>query len=126
MDIYLDFDGTVVEHKYPSIGEYNSGAFEVVKKLISAGHNIILNTYRVELSVESFKEAHRYLCQGLGVPDIEFTRTKKHPIEWDFNLFRDLDEIHIDDCGPKHPMRSDKAMINWKIIDLEFQANGIY
>ena len=50
MNIFLDFDGTVVEHKYPAIGKYNQGAFDVVKKLIDAGHNIILNTYRVAIS----------------------------------------------------------------------------
>ena len=42
--IYLDFDGTCVEHRYPEIGKYNFGAIEVIEKLQQAGHNIILNT----------------------------------------------------------------------------------
>jgi len=82
MNIFLDFDGTVVEHKYPAIGKYNQGAFDVVKKLIDAGHNIILNTYRVEISKDAFYPAYQYACDGLGVKELRHTKTKKHPIDW--------------------------------------------
>ncbi len=124
MNIYLDFDGTVVEHKYPVIGKYNPGAFDVVKKLMEAGHNIILNTYRVEIGREEFLAAYQYVIDGLGVESIKHTNTKKRPLEWDFNLFHDLDEIHIDDVGFRCPMKGE--MVDWALIDLEFQANGIY
>ena len=126
MNIYLDFDGTVVEHKYPEIGQYNPGAFDVITKLIGAGHNLILNTYRVEISKVAFQDAYTYLVDGLGINSMKHTMFKKHPIEWDFNIFRDLDEIHIDDTGFRHPMRRDIAMIDWARVDLEFEANGIY
>lgn len=123
MNVFLDFDGTIVEHKYPGIGKYNDGAFEVVKKLISAGHNVILNTCRVEISREAFLPAYNYLLNGLG-QHLKYTKTKKHPMEWDFNLFHDFGEIHIDDVGFRHPLKD--GMIDWAIVDLEFQANGIY
>lgn len=48
--IYLDFDGTVVEHDYPIIGRPNYGCIEVIKKLQDAGHDIIINTYRADLA----------------------------------------------------------------------------
>jgi len=57
MNIYLDFDGTVVEHDYPCIGRLNPNALEVIKRLQDAGHNIILNTMRVEFKDGTMKEA---------------------------------------------------------------------
>lgn len=46
MLIAVDFDGTIVEHKYPEIGEPLPGAFETLIALAEAGHKLILWTYR--------------------------------------------------------------------------------
>ena len=45
MDIVIDFDGTVVKHKFPHIGE-DIGAVPFLKKLVENGHNLILFTMR--------------------------------------------------------------------------------
>lgn len=45
MVIGIDFDGTVVTHEYPKIGQ-DIGAVPVLKKLIENGHQLILNTMR--------------------------------------------------------------------------------
>jgi len=45
MDIAIDFDGTCVTHEYPEIGE-SIGAEQVLRKLVEAGHNLILFTMR--------------------------------------------------------------------------------
>jgi hypothetical protein len=45
MDIAIDFDGTVVTHDYPEIGE-DIGAVPVLKELVKEGHRLILNTMR--------------------------------------------------------------------------------
>jgi hypothetical protein len=44
--IAVDFDGTVVEHKYPAIGKEMPFAFATLKKLQSKGHRLIMWTYR--------------------------------------------------------------------------------
>lgn len=44
--IAVDFDGTIVENKYPKIGEPIIFAFETLKKLQGTGHRLILWTYR--------------------------------------------------------------------------------
>ncbi len=44
--IAVDFDGTIVEHKYPQIGEIIPGAFEVLQELQENGHKLILWTFR--------------------------------------------------------------------------------
>ena len=44
--IAVDFDGTIVEDAYPSIGEPKIFAFETLKELEKDGHRLILWTYR--------------------------------------------------------------------------------
>ena len=44
-DIVLDFDGTVVKHRYPAVGE-DIGAVPVLKLLVQNGHRLLLNTMR--------------------------------------------------------------------------------
>ena len=47
MDIAIDFDGTCVTHEFPDIGK-DIGAVPVLKKLVEAGHNLILFTMRCD------------------------------------------------------------------------------
>ena len=46
MVIAIDFDGTIVEHRYPSIGRELPFAIETLKKLTEEGHRLILWTVR--------------------------------------------------------------------------------
>ena len=46
MTIAVDFDGTIVEHRYPNIGKERPFAFDVLKKLQKEGHKLILWTAR--------------------------------------------------------------------------------
>jgi len=44
--IAVDFDGTVVEDKYPGVGKAKPFAIETLKMLQNDGHRLILWTYR--------------------------------------------------------------------------------
>jgi len=46
MTIAVDFDGTIVEHRYPAIGTEQPFAIETLKKLTEEGHRLILWTVR--------------------------------------------------------------------------------
>lgn len=46
MIIAVDFDGTIVEHRYPAIGEELPFAIETLKQLTKDGHKLILWTAR--------------------------------------------------------------------------------
>ncbi len=46
MIIAVDFDGTIVEHRYPEIGKPILFAFEALKELQKRDHRLILWTYR--------------------------------------------------------------------------------
>ncbi len=63
MIIAVDFDGTIVEHKYPKIGKTLPFALESLKALQKNGHQIILWTYRTGKLLD---EAVKF-CQKQGV-----------------------------------------------------------
>jgi len=46
MIIAVDFDGTIVEHKYPQIGRTIPFAFDTLKQLQNESHTLILWTVR--------------------------------------------------------------------------------
>jgi len=138
--IYLDFDGTVVEHDYPNIGRCNFGCFEVIKKLQDAGHEIILNTYRIECDEESFKRSLKYLnedywffCKDKNIklkPITNHTKTKLNPMTWDWNIMKQTKKIWIDDIAFNIPLKpcvmSNDNMVDWDELDKQFKENNLY
>ena len=46
MTIAIDFDGTIVEHRYPEIGRERPFAIETLKRLINDRHRLILWSVR--------------------------------------------------------------------------------
>lgn len=105
MNIYLDFDGTVVEHDYPQIGSLNPNSLEVVKKLQDAGHNIILNSMRVEFDDGSMQEALDFLNLNESIDGIKIeqqTEQKIYPPRW--NLDKIENDIFIDDIAADIPL----------------------
>ena len=46
MTIAVDFDGTIVEHRYPHIGKEKPFAVQTLKQLIADGHQLILWSVR--------------------------------------------------------------------------------
>jgi hypothetical protein len=46
MIIAIDFDGTIVEDRFPEIGEMIPGADTVINELYSSGHKVIIWTSR--------------------------------------------------------------------------------
>ena len=63
MIIAVDFDGTIVEHKYPKIGREKPFAIDTLRRLASEGHKIILWTSR---EGELLEEAIRF-CKERGL-----------------------------------------------------------
>lgn len=89
----VDFDGTIVESKYPKIGKPMLFAFETLKKLQNQGYPLILWTYR---SGKRLEEAVEF-CKNHG---IEFYAVNKsYPEEeYDEVISRKIAaDIFIDD-----------------------------
>jgi hypothetical protein len=118
MTIYLDFDGTVVEHHYPALGAPNPHALRVIAKLQANGHHIILNTYRADLNDGSLEEALAYLNTSGEIEAItEYLEAKVNPPRFDLNEALHLDELYIDDISEGTPMRRNKVLEYGKMVD---------
>lgn len=63
LKIAVDFDGTIVEHKYPEIGKEVMFALKTLRALQEQGHLLILWTYR---SGKELDEAVEY-CRRNGI-----------------------------------------------------------
>ena len=61
--IAIDFDGTIVEHKFPKIGKEMRFAFMTLKALQQKGHKLILWTIRTGNQLE---DAVNY-CKENGI-----------------------------------------------------------
>lgn len=126
--IAIDFDGTIVENRYPSLGSPVPGAFEWMKKFQEAGAKLILYTMRDGKTLDDAVK----LCKENG---IEF---------WGVNKNHDQDEwtsspkvwahVYIDDHGFNCPLiifSNKRSYVDWDIVGPEVMKiinamRGIY
>ena len=132
MTIYLDFDGTVVEHQYPALGAENPHAFRVIRTLQYKGHSIILNTYRADLNDGSLEEALAFLNDSAhGLDTISRSTAKKiHPGPFDLTESLRFDKLYIDDIAEGIPLIPNRMvangfMVNWPTVEIELMKVGI-
>ena len=98
MVIAVDFDGTIVEHRYPEIGAEKPFACEVLRMLIAERHQLILWTVREGKLLD---DAIKW-CKDRGV---EFWAVNSDSSDMfreakDKNLSCKLNaDVFIDDCG---------------------------
>jgi hypothetical protein len=94
MKIAVDFDGTIVEHKYPAIGPELLFAVETLKELQKQKHQLVLWTYRTGKELE---EAVEY-CRQRG---LEFYAVNKNYPEEEYDeevISRKINaDLYIDD-----------------------------
>ncbi len=132
MTIYLDFDGTVVEHQYPALGAENPHAIRVIRALQDIGHAFILNTYRADLNDGSLEEALAFLNNPAhGLDTISNSTAKKiHPGPFDLTESLRFDKLYIDDIAEGIPLIPNRMvangfMVNWPAVEIELMKVGI-
>lgn len=87
--IAVDFDGTVVEDKYPNIGRPKIFAFDTMKKLQERGHRLILWTYRhgdkLQEAVDFCKEnGVEFYAVNRSFPEEEFDGSASRKLNADY------------------------------------------
>ena len=111
--IAVDFDGTCVTHDYPYIGS-DIGAVPVLRELVDAGYNLVLNTMRSgrleKDAVKWFKENNIPLYGVNCNPDQKsWTSSPK--------VFADL---YIDDAALGIPLKtsqtSSRPFVDWVAV----------
>lgn len=93
LTIAVDFDGTLVENRYPEIGKPMLFAFESLQKLQQEGHQIILWTYRCGSKLQEAVD----FCESKGIRF--YAVNKSYPEEvYDEKISRKiLADLFIDD-----------------------------
>jgi len=132
LTIYLDFDGTVVEHQYPALGAENPHAIRVIRALQDKGYTIILNTYRADLNDGSLEEALAFLSDPAhGLDSISRSSAKKiHPGPFDLTESLRFDKLYIDDIAEGIPLIPNRMiangfMVNWPAVEIELMRASI-
>jgi len=93
MIIAVDFDGTIVKHKYPHIGSEIPFAIECLVALQQEGHQLILWTYRTG---ELLQEAIEF-CKIRGLEFYAINRNYPEE-EYDETISRKIyADLYIDD-----------------------------
>ncbi len=111
--IAVDFDGTIVRHEFPAIGEPNPGAIECLKACKAIGAKIILWTMRSDgqEAGDVLTDAIEY-CRNNGVEfdavnegigDREWTKSNKA-----------YANIYIDDNAVGCPISD--GMVDWNVV----------
>lgn len=68
--IAVDFDGTIVQHMYPEIGETIDGALEGLHNLAMDGHYIVIWTCRVGkelIDVKNWLDNHGVIYDAINI-----------------------------------------------------------
>ncbi len=105
MKIAVDFDGTLVEDKFPDIGKDIPYAFEALKLFMQYGHLLVLWTSRKGKELE---EAVNY-CESKGIVFYAVNKNFLEEVESDGLSRKIVADCYIDD-------RNIFAKIDWKLI----------
>ena len=131
--ILLDFDETVVKGQYPLINNPVPGAIETLL-LLQEKHEIILNTYRANISPESLAEAVEYLTKR-GIHLSYVLPAKKDPPDFLVSnvvkmasILKISMDIYIDDQARFIPLISDgmkREYVDWERVKNIFIKEGL-
>jgi hypothetical protein len=130
LTIAIDFDGTCVTHEFPKVGK-DIGAVPVLKKIIGAGHRIILYTMRAKPmkdgDIDTEKDAIDWFKSN-GIPlygvnnnsgQSNWTKSKK--------IHADL---YIDDASLGAPLKTDESIsqrpyYDWELAEKLLKDRGV-
>lgn len=119
MYICVDFDGTLVDHRYPVLGEPVPGALDWLKRLQVLGARLILFTMRSNTKEggQLLREAVQYLENN----GIKLYGVNRNPDQDDWTTSpKAYGDIYIDDsafgCPLIHPRGFARPCVDWKIV----------
>ena len=111
--IAIDFDGTIVDDKFPDFGDVKEGAKEVINELLEVGHEVII------WSCQDAEEIEHVLYRlGINYTAIN-ENTESMMQRWGNNPRKIGADNFIDDKG------LDTTNIDWEWINFQLIARGI-
>lgn len=131
--IVLDFDGTVVKHRYPAVGE-DIGAVPVLRRLVKNGHSLLLNTMRSHDSggADTLQPA----IDWFAAHDIPLYGINENPSQHEWTSSPKVyGNIYIDDGALGAPLKADDTphptlgaappYIDWGIAAIHLYYKGL-
>ena len=113
MTIAIDFDGTVVRHEYPLVGEDCPFAEKTLKRLVKAGHRLILFTMRHDKELE---DAVSWFAER-GIPLFGINENPEQKV-WTSSP-KAYANLYIDDAALGCPLIEngvDRAYVDWLAV----------
>ena len=119
--IGIDFDGTVVRHEYPWVGD-DIDAVPVLRRIVKAGHKLILNTMRCE---KELSDAIGWF-ENNGIP---LYGVNKNPTQGSWTTSPKVyAEIYIDDAALGCPLiepEGERPYVDWIAVEKWFIDKGL-
>ena len=112
--IAVDFDGTIVTHKYPDIGELVPYAKQVINMLVNNGHKVFLWTMRChKKDRDVLGEASQFLKDN----NIKIELLNKSPVQFSDSP-KQYANIYIDDAAIGIPLIEYKRnmVVDWLAV----------
>lgn len=137
--IAFDFDGTVCNHKFPSIGEELPGAIATLKALQENGHKLFLWTMRGHPDLSRFphtdKDTGEYIEQDTLQEALDWLAERgltnigvnKSPAQFSTSL-KQYAQVYIDDAAVGCPMRRyfyGNVGVDWQKIAYQLMNCGL-
>jgi len=111
--IVIDFDGTIVDSKYPIIGKIKPDAKRVINKLYNRGHKIVINSCRAGTQ---FSDAFNFLLMS-GINFHTFNENLQELIDdYGRDTRKISGDVYIDDKNLA------TLYINWNEIEFKLKA----
>jgi hypothetical protein len=138
MKIAIDFDGTCVTHEFPKIGK-SIGAEPILKRLVKAGHQLILFTMRSDKKNNKSDDPNIKNIDGQFLADaimwfvdnnIPLYGIQSDPDQKEWTLSpKAYAHLYIDDAALGCPLRvselSERPYVNWEEVEIMLITKGI-
>lgn len=149
LTIAIDFDGTCITNDWPQKGK-DIGAQDVLRKIVNAGHELLLYTCRMNHEEDrflTFSDGHtmelpagnhmREAIDWFVKNDIPLIGVNYNPIEDNYDTDKPHFDLLIDDkalgiplttitiVGVDTVVSSDKPFVEWQNVELMLRNRGI-
>ena len=120
----IDFDGTCVTHEFPRVGK-DIGAVPVIKRIVGAGHKIILFTMRG--SGKELDDALEWFRKN----DIPLFGINKNPTQRSWTISpKPYANYYIDDAAlgcplTYNPELCDRPYVDWNVVEKMLEEDGV-
>jgi hypothetical protein len=123
----VDFDGTCTTHEYPNIGK-DIGAVPVLKRLVEAGHKLIVFTMRSDTPEQDKRQHLQEAVKWFKDNGIQLYGSQVNPQQrhWTSSP-KCYAQLYIDDAALGCPLTidseiSDRPFVNWTEVEKQLEV----